>query len=81
MKEKILSIINEQFGIDNATEATRFDDLRCDSLDAIELLMAIEDEMEISISDEEFEREADRGKTVGDLIAAVQRLAQDTKEA
>jgi acyl carrier protein len=57
----------EPFGL---ADECRFDeDLGCDSLDAIDLLMALEDEFAVEIVDEELAKL----KTVGELIAFLER--------
>ena len=54
--EKVITIVAEQLGKD-ATEITAEtsmqDDLGADSLDAVEIIMALEDEFGIEIPDEE----------------------------
>lgn len=53
--EKLTDIIVEELGCDKEDvkmEANLNDDLGADSLDAVELIMAIEDAFEISVSDE-----------------------------
>ena len=55
---KIKGIIAEQLGIDEkevVNEASFVDDLGADSLDLVELIMALEEEFEKEISDEEAE--------------------------
>lgn len=63
--EKIRDIIADQFGVDadSITEDTAFKDLG-DSMDLIELIMAMEEEFDMEIEDEE----ADSIKTVGDAL-------------
>lgn len=51
-------------------EAKLSDDLGADSIDAVELIMNIEDEFKIQVSDEE----AQNIKTVGDLVRYVEGL-------
>ena len=72
MFEKIRSIIADQLCIDNADsitlETTLSDDLEADSLDAVEVIMAIEDEFGIEIPDEE----AQNFKTVVDICKFVE---------
>lgn len=67
MFEKIKEIIAEQLGIDNADTITLdtslIEDLEADSLDAVEVIMALEDEFGIEIPDEE----AENFKTIGDI--------------
>lgn len=67
MLAKLKEIISDQLDIemDEITEDKSFkDDFSADSLDFVELIMAIEDEFNIEISDEDFEGV----KTVGDAI-------------
>ena len=55
MFEKVKAIIVNELGVDEAKvtlEARLSDDLGADSLDAVELIMAIEDEFNIEINDE-----------------------------
>ena len=71
MLEKIKEIVAESLNTDAAelTEETSFkDDLGADSLDAVELNMALEDALEISIPDEELAQM----KTVGDIVSYVE---------
>ena len=67
MFEKIKTIIADQLGIDNADELTLEtslkEDLDADSLDAVEVIMALEDEFGIEIPDED----AENMKTIGDI--------------
>ncbi len=61
--EKLKKIIAEQFGIDeeSITEDTPFKELG-DSMDLIELIMALEEEFDMEIDDDE----TNKIKTVGD---------------
>jgi acyl carrier protein len=71
---KIKEIIVEQLGVsaDQVTpEAKMIEDLGADSLDAVELVMAIEEEFGIEVPDEEAEKLA----SVGDIIAYVQKVS------
>ena len=64
--EKIKSIIVEQLGVEETevtTEAHFIDDLGADSIDTVELVMALEEEFGIEISDED----AEKIQTVGDV--------------
>ena len=57
--EKVRSIIVEQLGVeeDEVKETSAFiDDLGADSLDTVELVMALEEEFNIEISDEDAEK-------------------------
>jgi len=72
VEEKIKKIICEQLEVnekDVVPEASFVDDLGADSLDQVELIMAMEEEFDISISDEESEKIL----TVGDAIAYVEK--------
>lgn len=65
--DKVKSIIVEQTGIPEDTvtmEASFLDDLGTDSLDIVELIMALEEEFDTEIPDEE----AEKLKTVGDAV-------------
>ena len=57
--EKIKKIISEQLNVseeDVVPEASFVDDLGADSLDQVELIMAMEEEFDLSISDEDAEK-------------------------
>ena len=75
--ERILKLICEQFLVEPETvtpETTFVDDLGADSLDVVELTMALEEEFSLpEISDEELKKIA----TVGDLVDYVSRFVQD----
>ena len=68
MFEKIRDIIVEQLDLDDADslamETSLKDDLDADSLDAVELIMQIEEEFEVEIPDEV----ASNMKTVKDIV-------------
>ncbi len=69
--DKIKEIIVEQINAseDNITMDTHLmRDLEADSLDAVEIIMAIEDEYDIEIPDEE----AEKFQSVGDLVKYVE---------
>ena len=69
--DKIKEIIIEQLSVeeDDVTMDTHLmKDLEADSLDAVEIIMAIEDEYEIEIPDEV----AEKFQTVGDLVHYVE---------
>lgn len=59
IEEKIKKIISEQLNVseeDVVPEASFVDDLGADSLDQVELIMAMEEEFDLSISDEDAEK-------------------------
>jgi acyl carrier protein len=59
VEEKVKHIIVEQLGVDEEevkTEASFVDDLGADSLDVVELVMALEEEFGLEISDEDAEK-------------------------
>ena len=65
--ESVKGILVEQLGVDGDTVSMGsnfIDDLNADSLDIVELVMAMEQEFGISIPDEE----AERIKSVGDAV-------------
>jgi acyl carrier protein len=65
--EKVKTVIVDQLGVedDDVLEDAAFvDDLGADSLDIVELVMALEEEFGVSIPDEQ----AEKIKTVGDAV-------------
>lgn len=59
IEKRIKEIVAEQLGVDEAqvtNESAFMDDLGADSLDTVELVMALEEEFEIEISDEDAEK-------------------------
>ncbi|MDB2103925.1 acyl carrier protein [Clostridium paraputrificum] len=67
MFEKIQEIIADKLSIDIeeiTLDSSFIDDLNADSLDIVELIMALEDELEMEIPDEDVEN----FKTVGDVV-------------
>lgn len=57
--KRVKEIVAEQLGVDEAqvtNEASFMDDLGADSLDTVELVMALEEEFDIEISDEAAEK-------------------------
>jgi len=59
IEERVKQIVAEQLGVDDAQvtpEASFMDDLGADSLDTVELVMALEEEFDIEISDEDAEK-------------------------
>ena len=67
VEQKVKSIIADQLGVGEdeiKPESSFIEDLGADSLDIVELVMAMEEEFEVEIPDEE----AENIKTVGDAI-------------
>jgi acyl carrier protein len=59
LEERVKKIIVEQLGVDEAEvkhEASFVDDLGADSLDTVELVMALEEEFDTEIPDDEAEK-------------------------
>ena len=75
--EKVKGIIVEQLGVAEASvtmEASFIDDLGADSLDIVELVMALEEEFDIEIPDADAEKVA----TVGDVVEYIKEVEKDT---
>ncbi|MBI4388259.1 MAG: acyl carrier protein [Candidatus Omnitrophica bacterium] len=71
VQDKITDIIVEQLGVKReevTPEASFVDDLGADSLDTVELVMALEEEFGIEIPDED----AEKIQTVGDAIKYIE---------
>ena len=67
---KVNTIIGERLGVDGASlvpEANLLDDLGADSLDVVELVMALEEEFGIEVPDEDVEGI----RTIGDIVQYV----------
>ena len=75
IENKVKQIIVDELGVDEneVTPNARFiDDLGADSLDTVELVMALEEEFGLDIHDED----ADKFKTVGDALSYLKDHAQ-----
>ncbi|MBI3976206.1 MAG: acyl carrier protein [Armatimonadetes bacterium] len=75
--DRVKGIVVEQLGVDEAEvtpEASFVDDLGADSLDVVELVMALEEEFEIEIPDEDAEK-------IVKVAEAVKYIEQHTPEA
>ena len=73
--EKVKAIIVEQLGVSEAsveTESSFIDDLGADSLDIVELVMALEEEFDIEIPDSD----AEKVVTVGDVVEYIKENVQ-----
>jgi len=67
VERRVIEIIVEQLGVSEdevAMEASFLDDLGADSLDLVELIMAMEEEFGLEISDED----AEKIQTVQDVV-------------
>ncbi len=72
VEEKVKHIIVEQLGVDEEEvkpEASFVDDLGADSLDVVELVMALEEEFGMEISDED----AEKLRTVKEAIEYIEQ--------
>lgn len=72
IQEKVTEIIVEQLGVSAdqvKPESKMIEDLGADSLDAVELVMAVEEEFGIEVPDDE----AEKLISVGDIIAHVEK--------
>jgi acyl carrier protein len=76
--EKVKQIIREQLGVeeDEITPTASFvDDLGADSLDTVELVMAIEEAFDIEIPD----NDAEKMRTVQDVIDYIEKHSKEKK--
>lgn len=74
--DKIKDIISDQLGIDAdeiSMESSFIDDLGADSLDIVELIMALEGEFDMEIPDEEAEKIA----TVSDVVEYIKAHCEE----
>lgn len=71
IEPRVKKIIEEQLGVESdrvKAEASFIDDLGADSLDIVELVMAMEEEFDMEIPDED----AEKLRTVGDVASYLQ---------
>ena len=76
MFEKIKEIIADKLSVDPESitlEASFIDDLNADSLDIVELIMALEDELDMEIPDDE----AEKFVTVGDVVKFIKAHVEE----
>jgi len=74
IEQRVADIIAEQLGVSKeevVPEASFIDDLGADSLDTVELVMAMEEEFDIEIPDDD----AEKIQTIGDAVAYVRARA------
>ena len=67
IEERVTAIVSEQLSVppEEVSRAASFvDDLKADSLDVVELVMEFEDEFDITIPDDDYEKI----RTVGDAV-------------
>jgi acyl carrier protein len=79
VEDKVKQIIVDQLGVDasDVTAASSFvDDLGADSLDRVELIMALEETFGIEIPDED----AEKISTVQDAVDYIQKNAKSVKQ-
>ena len=75
IEQRVKDIIVEQLGVkpDQVTPGAKFiEDLGADSLDTVELIMALEEEFGIEVPDEQAEKLA----TVGDVVKYIEEHQQ-----
>lgn len=75
IEAKVKDIVIDQLGCDAAEvtmEAAFIDDLGADSLDIVELIMALEEEFDLEIPDED----AEKIKTVGQVVDYIKNSQQ-----
>jgi acyl carrier protein len=74
VQERVRKIIVEQLGVSDdqvTSEASFVDDLGADSLDTVELVMALEEEFDVEIPDDD----AEKITTVKEAVAFVEAQA------
>ena len=75
IEEKVKSIIVEQLGVSEdqvKPEAKFIEDLGADSLDTVELVMAFEEEFDITVPDED----AEKLTSVGEVFAYIEEQSK-----
>ena len=74
--EKVVNIIAEQLGVEDVEsitmETSMMKDLEADSRDAVEIMMALEDEFGVTIPDED----AENFKNIGDIVRYVEEKTE-----
>ena len=75
--ERLFEIIEEQLhttGVELTEDLTLKDDLGADSIDLVELVMALEEEYGIGVAYEELEKKV---KTIGDIVEFLREQGAD----
>lgn len=75
MRDTVLKLIADEFNMEvsDLREDMSFqDDLNADSIELVELIMSIEDELDVQVDDEKIEEL----KTIGDVLEYVEELEQ-----
>ena len=74
--EKVVAIIADHLDVEDVegitAETSLMKDLDADSLDAVEIMMGLEDEFDITIPDEE----AEKFENIGDIVKYVEELTK-----
>jgi len=76
IEERVKEIIVDKLGVDAeqvVADASFVDDLGADSLDTVELVMALEDEFDIEIPDQD----AEKITSVGDAVSYLEEKLKD----
>ena len=71
MFNQVVAIIKDQLGIEDreiTPDTSLMKDLEADSLDAVEIIMALEDEFNVEIPD----TEAEKFQTIGDIVKYIE---------
>jgi len=73
--DRVKKIVIDRLGVEEAevtSDASFKDDLGADSLDVVELVMELEDEFDLEISDED----AEKVTTVGEVVKYIESLSK-----
>ncbi|MEE8580992.1 MAG: acyl carrier protein [Myxococcota bacterium] len=76
LEQRVTNLIVQQLGVSKeeiVANASFVDDLGADSLDIVELVMSMEEEFDIEISDED----AEKIQTIGDVVAYLEERIGD----
>ncbi|MEE8314483.1 MAG: acyl carrier protein [Myxococcota bacterium] len=75
LNERVNTLVTDQLGVDRKSltpEANLLDDLGADSLDVVELVMALEEEFGIEVPDDDVENI----RTISDIVQYIEARAQ-----